>query len=142
MSMNEVALATTIILLFPMMYFLIASLTFFLRPFEDPRVTWLLRGLFNVYFLAIAVLAGLALAAFTGAGRGGVALGIGGLALLAVAARWWFLPRIDAQIAARDAGDGRAIARLRRLHLGGMAYNAVQFAAVIANIPALFPMQG
>ncbi len=139
MSANEAALAALILLLFPMLYFLIASLTFFLAKLQDPVVTRLLRGLFQTYFTAVGVLGALGALAFALSGRGIGAAALALLAALAVTARGWFLRHLDTWIRARDAGDPMAVRRLRRLHLGGIAYNAVQFAGIVASIPRIFP---
>ena len=139
MTPEGFTLAATIILLGPMLYFLVTSLTFLLRPLSDPVVTWLLRGLFNVHFLLVSATCALAAMAFLLASRPLVAIGIGAVAALAIAVRHWFLSRIDRELRVRDAGDATAVARLRRLHWGGMLYNAVQFAAVVANISRIFP---
>ena len=45
MNAHAYTLLAIVILLFPMLYFLIASLAFFLRKMSDPVVTWMLRGL-------------------------------------------------------------------------------------------------
>jgi hypothetical protein len=138
MSTDGFSLAATIILLFPMLYFLVASPTFLLAKFEDPVVTWLLRGMFSFHFRAVSVVCLIGVVAFAMAGRPVVAIGIGLIAALAVFARTWFLQQMDAQLSARDAGDADAVRRLRRLHWGGMAYNATQFGAVVAGIPFVF----
>ncbi len=137
--MNALALAATILLLFPMLYFLIASLAFFLRSLEHSSATFLLRGLFSVCFLAVAVIGAIGAAAFAGAERPGVAIGFGLVAALAAGVRAWFLQQIDSAVTARDAGTGGALRRLRHLHIGGIAYNAMQLVAVVSSIPALFP---
>jgi hypothetical protein len=81
--------------------------------------------------LAIAGLIGtLAVAA---EGRLVLAIGIGLIAAFAASSRRWFLRQMDARLSDRDAGD--AVRRLRRLHWGGMASNAVQLAALVACIP-------
>lgn len=139
MTSNGFALLATIILMFPMLYFLLASPTFLLRRLSDPIVTWMLRGLFNSYFLVVTGACGLAVMAYLLAGRPLVAVGIGAVAALAIGARRWFLSRMDAELGGRDAGDATAIPRLRRLHYAGMAYNAVQFCLVVASISRLFP---
>lgn len=123
-----------------MLYVLFAAPTFFLRPLADPVVTWMLRGLFDTYFPAVSSLSALGAVAFAGAGRPGVAFGLGALTAAALAARAWFLRRMDADLRARDGGDPTAVWRLRRLHLGGLACNAVQFATIIACIPWVFPV--
>jgi hypothetical protein len=139
MNADSYALAATIILLLPMFYFFFASLAFFLRQFSDPVVTWLLRGLFDTYFLAVVGCCALAILAFLAAGRPGVAAGLGLVAALALGARRWFLRQLDNEIRARDAGDGGAPRQMRRLHVGGILYNAMQGALVIASIPRIFP---
>lgn len=139
MARFDFPLLVTVILLFPMLYFAIASLTFYLRRFDDPIVTRMLRGLLSVYFLAVAVCCALGAAVFAAAGRPAAALGFGILVALAMAARPWFLRRVDSQLRARDAGDGGAIHRLRQLQLGAILYNATQAAAVIASIPVILP---
>jgi len=138
MNADGFSLATTVILLFPMLYFLIASTTFLLARLSDPVVSWLLRGLFNTYFIAVAGCGATGVLAFVLAGRPGVAAGIGVVAAFAIGARRWFLPQLDAQIRARDAGDADAVRQLRRLHVGGMLYNAIQSILVIASIPHVF----
>ncbi len=140
MTANGLSLAATIILVAPMLYFLVASPTFLLRPLSDPIVTRMLRGLFNAHFLIVAATCGLAALAFLLAGRPLVAGGIGAVAGLAIGARRWFLARMDAAL--RDggqAGDAAALHRIRRLHWGGMAYNAVQFVLIVAGVSRIFP---
>lgn len=139
MTTNSFALLTTIILIFPMLYFLVASPTFLLRPLSDPIVTWMLRGLFNVYFLTVSATCGVAVMAFLLASRPLVAIGIGVVAALAIGARRWFLSRMDAELRVRDAGDVAAVRRLRRLHWGGMLYNAIQVFVIVGSISRIFP---
>lgn len=139
MKAEGYSLAATVILLFPMLYFLLASTTFLLAKLSDPVVTWLLRGLFDTYFLAISGCSAFAVLAFAGAGRPGIAAGIGVIAAFAIGARRWFLRRIDRQIEARDAGDAHAPRELRRLHYYGMLYNVVQSVLVIASLNQIVP---
>lgn len=139
MTAYQFSVAALVVLLFPMVYFAIASLTFFLASLSDPVVTRLLRGLFSSCFLGVTVLGAVAALAFASAGRPGVALPLGLLAACAAAARGWFLRRLDAQIRARAGGDGLAVHGLRRLHVRGIASNAAQLAALLAAIPGVFP---
>lgn len=139
MTTYGIPLAATIILLLPMMYFLLASPTFLLRSLVDPVVTWLLRALFNFYFSVVTITCVLGATAFALAGRPPVAIGLSMVAALAIGARRWFLSGLDTEIRARDAGDATALRRLRRLHWGGMLYNAVQVAAIVGSIPLVFP---
>ncbi|MFZ4406196.1 MAG: hypothetical protein ACOYOH_02590 [Paracraurococcus sp.] len=138
MNAEGYPLAATVILVLPMLYFLFSTITFLLARLSDPVVTWMLRGLFNTYFLALIGCSTLGVLAFGSAGRPDIAAGIGVVAGLALGARRWFLRRLDAAIAARNAGDPAAVRRLRQLHLSGMAYNAVQFAVIVLSIPNVF----
>jgi hypothetical protein len=135
----QVSVAMTVILLFPMLYFAIASLTFFLARLQDPVVTRMLRSLFSASFLAVSILAAIAALAFTGAGRMSFALGLLLVAGCAAIMRRWFLRQLDRLIAARDAGEPIALKGLRRVHVAGIAYNAVQLGGMVASIPAVFP---
>lgn len=121
-----------------MIYFFFTSFTFLLAKFSDPVVTWLLRGLFNTYFLAVVGCSAAGLLAFLLAERPGIAAGTALVAVAAIGARRWFLRRLDTQIRARDAGDVHAVRQLRRLHVGGMLYNGVQSVIVLASIRHVF----
>ncbi len=138
MSADAYAVAGIVAVLLPTLYFFIASPSFLLAKFDDPSVTWLLRGLFSLHFRIICIGAILGIVAFVIAGRPILVLIPAVIASLAVAMRRWFLRNIDAELAARDAGDAQAVQRLRGLHLRGMALNATQFVAIIAVIPLVF----
>jgi hypothetical protein len=138
MNTDGYSLAATVILLLPMLYFFLSSMTFLLASLRDPTVTWLLRGLFNTYFLGVIGCCAIGILAFVSAGRPAVAAGIGLVAVFAIGARRWFLRQMDAHICARDAGDAHAVRQLRRLHFGGMLYNGIQTTVVIASIPHVF----
>jgi hypothetical protein len=135
MTSNAFALAASVILLFPMAYFLLTSPTFLLVQLEVPEVARLLRGHFHGSFLMMSIAGALATVGFAAAGRPVFALGIGLLAAFWVFARRWFLQRIDAELSAKEAGDADAVRRLRRLHWGGMLSNAIQLAAIVVSVP-------
>ena len=135
MTPDQFALAATIILLFPMAYFGLASPTFLLVKLDVPQVSKLLRGLFKAYFLMMGIVAVIGTIAFATTGRLVFAVGLGVMAAFAMAAGRWFLHRMDAEIDARDHGVPDAVPRLRRLHWGGMACNALQLVAVVASMP-------
>ena len=132
---NAVALTATVILLFPMGYFFLASPAFLLVSLNEPPVTQLLRGMFKYHFLMLTIAGVIGTLAFAVAGRPLFAVGIGLIAAFAVWGRRWFLPQMDAQISARDAGDADAARRLRRLHWEGMLCNAALLVAVVGSIP-------
>jgi hypothetical protein len=135
MMPDPVLLLTTVILLLPMGYFLLAAPAFLLVKLDIPPVALLLRGMFNGYFLTLAIAGVIGTIAVAVAGRLVLAIGIGLIAAFAVSARRWFLRKMDAQLRARDAGDADAVRRLRRLHWGGMLCNAIQVVAVVGSIP-------
>lgn len=140
MTPEGFALAATIILLFPMLYFQLASPAFLMVKLTIPTVTRLLRGMFSTHFMIVSVVGAIGTLAFALAGKPLMALGLGVIAAFAIGARRWFLREMDAGISARDAGDAEAVRRLRRLHWGGMAYNAVQLGAIVVSIPYVFVM--
>jgi uncharacterized membrane protein len=135
MMPDPVVLFATVILLVPMGYFLLAAPAFLLVKLDIPPVTQLMRGMFNAYFVILAIAGVIATLAFALEGRLVVAIAIALIAAFAVSARRWFLERMDAELTARDAGDTTAVRKLRRLHWGGMLCNAVQLVVIVAAIP-------
>lgn len=132
---DAVALATIVILLFPLGYFFLASPAFLLVKLDIPEVTRLLRGMFNAHFLMSGIAGAIGTLAFVVTGHLAFAVVTGLIAAFAVWARRWFLQAWDAQLNARDAGDAGAVRRLRRLHWGGMLCNAIQLAIIVGSIP-------
>jgi hypothetical protein len=134
---DALALYAAVILVLPMACFFLSVPTFLLVGLEIPEVTQLLRGLFNGYFLVMGIAGAVAAVAFVVAGRPVFAVGAIAIAVFAIAARRWFLQRLDAALQARDAGVSTAVRRLRVLHLKGILVNAVQLAVVVASIPLI-----
>ncbi|CCD94518.1 conserved membrane hypothetical protein [Bradyrhizobium sp. ORS 375] len=134
---DNIALFATIILLLPMFYLLLAAPAFLLVRLDIVPVTRLLRGMFDSYFVALAIAGGIGTLAVLADGRSLLALGIGSVAGFALLSRRWFLQRMDARIRDRDSGDATAVRRLRWLHWGGMLSNAVQVGGVLACIPQI-----
>ena len=134
---DNVTLFAAIILLLPMFYLLLAAPAFLLVRLDIVPVTRLLRGMFDSYFVALAIAGGIGTLAVLADGRPLVAFGIGLIAAFALASRRWFLGQMDARISDRDSGDTTAVRRLRWLHWGGMLSNAVQVGAVLASIPQI-----
>ena len=134
MKPDVITAYSLVILLFPMGYFLCASLSFLFVRLGVPEVTTLLRWLINAYLLMVAGAAGLATLAFAGTGHPAFAVGAVALVL-----RRWLLRRIDRQRGAAEAGDQAAIRGFRLMHLGVMAANVIQFAAVLGAVPFVLP---
>lgn len=142
MSNDAYAVAAIVAVLLPTLYFLIASPTFLLAKFEDPIVTWLLRGLFSVHFRLICIGSMIGVVALVIADRPIFAAGPALIGGMAIAMRQRILRNMDAELSARDAGDGQAIRRLHALHWRAMAYNATQFAVIVASTPFVFSTPG
>jgi hypothetical protein len=104
-------LFATIILLLPMIYFLLAAPAFLLVRLDIPPVAQLLRGMFNGYFLTLAIASAIGTIAVAVAGRLVLAIGIGLIAAFAASSRRWFLRQMDARLSDRDAGDADAVRR-------------------------------
>jgi hypothetical protein len=134
---DALALYAAVILLLPMACFFLSAPAFLLVGLEIPEVTQLLRGMFNGYFLVMGIAGVVAAVAFVAAGRPVFAVGAIAVAVFAIAARRWFLRRLDAALQARDAGAAGAVRRLRVLHLKGMLVNFVQLAVVVASVPRI-----
>jgi hypothetical protein len=140
MTANAAALAATVILLFTMGYFFLASPAFLFVKLDIPQVTQLLRGMFNVQFVMMSIAGVIGTLAFALAGHPAFAIAIGVVAAFAILGRRWFLGKMDAQLSARDAGDACAVRRLRRLHWAGMLCNAVLLVAFVSCIPYVASM--
>ena len=137
MPPDALALYAAVILLMPMACFFLSTPTFLLVGLEVPEVTQLLRGLFNGYFLVMGIAGTVAAVGFVVAGRPVFAVGAVAIAVFAIAARRWFLQRVDAALQAREAGVAAAARRLRALHLKGMLVNAALLAVVVASVPRI-----
>ena len=84
MTLDGLALAALIILIFNMLYFQITSPAFLLVSLEIPTVSTLLRGQFWFYFLSLSLTAAAATLAFAVSGRLVVAAGIATIAAFAM----------------------------------------------------------
>ncbi|WP_428248940.1 hypothetical protein [Ferrovibrio sp.] len=137
MTPDTMALFAAIVMLLPLGYLFLASPAFLFVRLSIPVVTRLLRIMFNGYFLVVVVVGALAAAVHASTAHLASALGLALIASFAFFARRWFLRQLDNAITARDAGDNNAVPYMRRLHVGGMAVNAVQLFAVIGGVREL-----
>ena len=135
MTLDGLALAALIIVLFNMLYFQISSPSFLLVSLEIPTVTILLRGQFWYHFSILGVTTALATLAFAISGHLVVAAEIAAISAYAIFVRGWFRGRMDTELAARDGGDRQAVRRLRRLHWVGMLSHGVALAVLLGSIP-------
>ncbi len=134
MTPDTLALLAAIVMLLPLGYLFLAAPAFLFVRLSIPVVTRLLRIMFNGYFLVVVVLGLLTAAIHAGTAHPASALGLALIGIFAFFGRRWFLQRLDGAIMARDNGEASAVRDLRRLHVGGMAVNAVQLFAVILGV--------
>jgi hypothetical protein len=118
-------LYAVVAVLFSLIYFSLASLSFLLVRLDIPEVWQLFRGLFNVYFWMVGASSLLATAVFAVSGRLAFTAAMLLLAATAMAVRKRVLQLIDTQQAAWQSGDTAAMRRLRMIHWGGMLANIV-----------------
>src|SRR5262245_32621406 len=129
-----VPLYAVVVLLFCLIYFALASISFLLVRLDIPEVARLFRGLFNVYFWMVCVTGFVATAVFAASGRVAFTAAMLSLAAMATAARSSVLRLIDAQQSACQSGDAAARRRLRLIHWGGMLANFVILATVLSGV--------
>lgn len=127
-----------IIVIFCLTYFAMASIPFLFVRLDIPEVWRLFRGLFNVYFGVVGVIAIVAAVLFATSGS---LVFPAGMLLLAGSTHWVRQPvmqSIDMQQDAGRSGDPEAMRRLRRIHWGAMLVNVAVLALVAGSVPILF----
>lgn len=126
-----VALMATVVLLVWMGFFMMGSLPLLVLAHDTPLDSRFIRGLFNVYYLAVVPTASAAALSYAWTGRPVFAAGMSVIAALAFALRrWGIIPRMDVLRETIPALNA-SILQFRRLHIAGMLLNAVQLAAVV-----------
>jgi hypothetical protein len=131
------ALATTVVLLVFMGYFMLGSLPLLVLKHDTPTDARFIRGFFNVYYRAVLLAAIVSAVAYAFAGQPLFCAGMTALAIVVEAARRVVLSRMDYLRGVMTADDAAAIAKFRRIHIGGMVLNAAQLAALGFGITQL-----
>jgi hypothetical protein len=109
---------------------MMGSLPLLVLKHDTPLDSRFIRGLFNVYYLAVMLTAGAAALGYAWTGKAAFALGMACIASLAFALRRWLvIPRMDVLRDRIPASDS-AILRFRRLHIAGMMLNVAELATV------------
>src|SRR2546421_5466696 len=137
MSTMFLALAATVLLLCAMGFFLLGTPPLLLLKYDVPNNASFMRGLFNIYFIAVTLMAALASASYALAGQPAYSIGMGCVAAFALAARWFIVRRMDTLRPTMTPSDRVAIRKFRRMHMAGMLINGVQLAAVGWSITRL-----
>ena len=123
-----------VIVLFCLVYFSLASISFLFVRLDVPEVSRLFRGLFNSYFWIVGVTGLVATAVFAASGRMAFTAAMLLLAATALAVRRRVVELIDTQQTAWQSGDPAAMRRMRLIHWGGMLANIVILATVVSSV--------
>ncbi|WP_431111030.1 hypothetical protein [Variovorax paradoxus] len=124
------ALIATVLLLVWMGFFMMGSLPLLVLKHDTPLDGRFIRGLFNVYYVAVMLTASAAAISYFWSGKPVFAFGMALIAVLAFALRGWIIiPRMD--VLRRSIPEAEtSIFRFRRLHVAGMLLNVVQLGTV------------
>jgi mannose-6-phosphate isomerase-like protein (cupin superfamily) len=134
MSFFFVALALTAVMMFAMGFFLLGTPPLLLLKYDVPNDARFVRGLSDLYFVAVMVTAALAGVCYALGGQFIFSAGMGCAAAFALAVRRLVVRRMDALRERMRPGDRQEIAQFRRLFLGSMMANGVQFGAVAVGL--------
>lgn len=125
------ALAATVLMLFAMGFFLLGTLPLLVRlKYDVPTDAPFMRGLFNVYFIAVMATATLSAFFYALAGEPAFAAGMGCIAVFALILRVSMLKSMDRLRATTQPGDSAARRKFRRLHIAGLLANCAGLAGV------------
>ena len=119
------ALISAVVLLVWMRFFMMGSLPLLVLKHDTPLDSRFIRGLFNLYYMAIMATGMVGAASAAIAGRAAAALGLGVVAAIGFAGRHWFVARMDLVRSTMTADDSLAIRKFRRLHIVGMLLNVL-----------------
>ena len=129
--------ATLVLLLVWMGFFMLGSLPLMILRHDTPLDARFIRGLFDVYYKAVATVSAAGGLAYAAAGRPAMAVAMGAVGGIALCSRRLILRRMDRLRSTMTAEDAAGIRQFRRLHVAGMTLNAVQLAVICAGLPAV-----
>lgn len=131
------ALIATVLLLVWMGFFMMGSLPLLILKHDTPLDSRFIRGLFNVYYLAVILTGTAAALGYAWSGKLFFSLGMAFVAALAFSLRRWIIiPRMDA-LRGVIPGAQAAIPRFRQLHIAGMLLNVAQLGTVAWSLTRL-----
>ena len=125
------ALISAVVLLVWMGFFMMGSLPLLVLKHDTPLDSRFIRGLFNLYYVAIMATGIVGAASAAIAGRAAAALGLGFVAAIGFAGRHWFIARMDLVRSTMTADDSLGIRKFRRLHIVGMLLNVLLLLSLI-----------
>ena len=134
MLAKVLAISSTVALLVWRGFFFMGSLPLLILKHDTALDSRFIRGLFDVYFRALMATAAVGALGYALSGKPAIALVMAGLAGLAFFCRRWIVGRMDLARNAILADEPGAIGRFRRLHIGGMLFNAAQLAVLCVGM--------
>jgi hypothetical protein len=129
--------ATLVLLLVWMGFFMLGSLPLMILKHDTPLDARFIRGLFDVYYKAVMVVAALGTLAHALAERPVTTAAMALLGGIAFCSRRVILSRMDRLRMTMTVTDTEGIRRFRRLHVLGMVLNFVQLLAICAALPVV-----
>ena len=108
---------------------MMGSLPLLILKHDTPVDSLFIRGLFNVYYVALMSTAAVGALSCVLAGRPALALALTCVAGLGFAGRRWLVSRMDRVRSTMTADDSSSIGQFRRLHIAGMLFNVALLAA-------------
>ena len=129
-----VTLVSTVALLVWMGFFMMGSLPLLILKHDTPIDSRFIRGLFNLYYVAIIATATVGALSSAFAERAAIAVAFGCIAALGLAGCRWIVARMDKLRSTMTADDSLAIKRFRKIHITGMLINVLLLAAFCFGI--------
>jgi hypothetical protein len=126
---------TLVLLLVWMGFFMLGSLPLMILKHDTPLDARFIRGLFDVYYKAVMVVAAAGTLAHALAGRSVTSVAMAAVGAIAFSSRRIILSRMDRLRTTMTATDTDGIRQFRRLHVLGMVLNFVQLLAICAGLP-------
>jgi hypothetical protein len=118
-----VALISTVAMLILMGFFMMGSLPLLILKHDTPLDARFIRGLFNLYYLALMVTATVGALCYALVDQFVIAVALACVGAWGLAGRHWFVGGMDAVRSRMTPDDAAAIRRFRQLHVAGMVLN-------------------
>ena len=133
-------LLATVVLLFWMGFFTLASPPLLVLKHDTPKDANFIRNLFNTYYVVLMTMATIGAAICVYLEKTEVAYAMGGLVIFVFAVRLLFISRMDRLRGVGLVGDSGAVRKFRSLHMAGIALNVVQLGTVAWGMTRLAPV--
>lgn len=128
-------MATLVILLVWMGFFMLGSLPLMILKHDTPMDARFIRGLFDVYYKAVITVAIAGAIAHAVGQRTVTSIGLAVIACIALVSRQMILSRMDGLRQTMTPTDADGIRSFRKLHVTGMALNFAQLALIGFSLP-------